>query len=290
MKKKLLFIFFVSLVIKIFADDFDDKFTNQKWILEYYNKIVFMHNRDLLLDYIPKYRNQKEVLFQRETLLDGCDYWNDDLSFTSVIYLLFDSFEVNNIKQIEKNYFEISIVSGIIDNERYIKNLENGCDWKQSNIEIKTLFFKFDGDYLYIFLNKKDNLLTTYCAYENSEYNSLVKFIQTNTSDISNISLPRHADGSCDYETAVTVQQGKRYRASDNLRLRSSGSTAGKPVVTIGKGTQVKVLAVGAEQRIDGITSNWVQVEVQSGAKDRDGKPIAAGTTGWCFGGYLAER
>jgi len=49
------------------------------------------------------------------------------------------------------------------------------------------------------------------------------------------------------------------------------------------------VLAVGAEQTIDGITSNWVQVEVQAGAKDRDGKPIAAGTTGWCFGGYLGE-
>lgn len=287
MKKKLLFIFFVSLVIKIFADDFDNKFTNQKWILEYYNKIVFMHNRYLLLDYIPKYRNKKEVLFQRETLLDECDYWNDDLSFTPVIYLLFDSFEVNNIKQIEKNYFEISIVSGIIDNERYIKNLENGCDWKQSNIEIKTLFFKFDGDYLYIFLNEKNNLLTTYCAYEDSEYNSLVKFIQTNTSDISNISLPRHADGSCGYETEVTVQQGKHYRASGNLRLRSSGSTACKPIVTIGKGTQVKVLSIGAEQTIDGITSNWVQVEVQTGAKDRDGKPIAAGTVGWCFGGYL---
>ena len=88
--------------------------------------------------------------------------------------------------------------------------------------------------------------------------------------------------------SVVTVN--KRYRASDNLRLRSSGSTAGKPVITIGKGTQVKVLAVGAEQTIDGITSNWVQVEVQTGAKDRDGKPIAAGTRGWCFGGYLAER
>jgi len=85
--------------------------------------------------------------------------------------------------------------------------------------------------------------------------------------------------------SVVTVN--KCYRASDNLRLRSSGSTAGKPVVTIGKGTQVKVIAVGAEQTIDGITSNWVQVEVQAGAKDRDGKPIAAGTTGWCFGGYL---
>ena len=99
--------------------------------------------------------------------------------------------------------------------------------------------------------------------------------------------MPRHADGTCDYETINKLQQGKRYRASDNLRLRSSGSTAGKPVVTIGKGTQVKVLGIGAEQTIDGITSNWVQVEVLAGAKDRDGKLIAAGTVGWCFGGYL---
>ena len=99
--------------------------------------------------------------------------------------------------------------------------------------------------------------------------------------------MPRHADGTCDYETEVRLQSGKRYRSSDNLRLRSSGSTAGKPVVTIGKGTQVKVLSIGAKQTIDGITSNWVQVEVQAGAKDRDGKTIATGTTGWCFGGYL---
>ena len=87
--------------------------------------------------------------------------------------------------------------------------------------------------------------------------------------------------------SVVTVN--KRYRASDNLRLRSSGSTAGKPVVTIGKGTQVKVIAVGTEQTIDGITGNWVQVEVLADAKDRDGKAIAVGTTGWCFGGYLVE-
>jgi hypothetical protein len=26
---------------------------------------------------------------------------------------------------------------------------------------------------------------------------------------------------------------------------------------------------------------------VYSGAKDRDGKTIKTGTTGWCFGGYL---
>ena len=52
-------------------------------------------------------------------------------------------------------------------------------------------------------------------------------------------------------------------------------------------GTKVKILEVGKAETIDGISSNWVQVEVQSGAKDRDGNAIRAGTTGWCFGGYL---
>ena len=35
------------------------------------------------------------------------------------------------------------------------------------------------------------------------------------------------------------------------------------------------------------IVINWVKVEVQKNAKDRDGKPIKAGTVGWCYGGYL---
>ena len=52
-------------------------------------------------------------------------------------------------------------------------------------------------------------------------------------------------------------------------------------------GTKVKILELGKAETIDGINSNWVKVEVQNGAKDRDGKPIKAGTVGWCYGGYL---
>jgi hypothetical protein len=56
---------------------------------------------------------------------------------------------------------------------------------------------------------------------------------------------------------------------------------------TLEKGTAVKIIKTGSQDTIDGITSNWVQVEVQAGAKDRNGKSITAGTSGWCFGGYL---
>ena len=154
------------------------------------------------------------------------------------------------------------------------------------------VIFAIDGDYMKMYIDEVSdkNLFQTLVRTSPAACEQIENWIKSKSDDLSKVTWPRHADGTCDYDTTVRLQSGKRYRASDNLRLRSSGSTAGKPVVTIGKGTQVKVLSIGAEQTIDGITSNWVQVEVQAGAKDRDGKAIAAGTTGWCFGGYLAER
>ena len=286
----------MSFVVEAFSSNFEKEFIGKKWILDYYNEIVFFQDRTLLLNHIPKYRNQEDVLFQRDSILDECEYWNDELSEADIVYLLFDAFEVDNIKEIEKGYYELSLCSKIIDDERYKENLENGCDWGQSNIEIKTLYFKFDGDYLYISLNYEDNLLATYCAYENNEYKYLVKFIQTGTSDLSNVSLPRHADGSCDYEkgntsvasssSATNVSINKTMSVKENLKLRSAEATSSNVLTVMSAGTKVKVLEVGKEETIDGIKSNWVKVEVISG-RDRDGKDIKKKTTGWCYGGYL---
>lgn len=74
---------------------------------------------------------------------------------------------------------------------------------------------------------------------------------------------------------------------SENLKLRSGEATTSDILTVLQSGTRVKILEVGKAETIDGISSNWVQVEVQSGAKDRDGKTITKGTVGWCFGGYL---
>ena len=74
---------------------------------------------------------------------------------------------------------------------------------------------------------------------------------------------------------------------SDNLRLRSQEATSSTVITTMKKGTKVKILQLGKAETIDGINSNWIQVEVLSGAKDKDGKEIKSGTTGWCYGGYL---
>ena len=194
---------------------------------------------------------------------------------------------VKNIEKTKKGY---KIVAEVSNTE--VEEYEHDYKFLKETFIVGsdiTLILHIDGDYL-SFYTETNHLVVTCVLVDDVFKKQYRQLIANNTCDLSCVTWPRHADGSCDYETAVRLQSGKGYRASDNLRLRSSGSTAGKPVVTIGKGTQVKVITVGAEQTIDGITSNWVQVEVQAGAKDRDGKAIAAGTTGWCFGGYLAER
>lgn len=85
----------------------------------------------------------------------------------------------------------------------------------------------------------------------------------------------------------TNVAVSKVMTCSDNLRLRSQEATSSSVISTMKKGTKVKILQLGKAETIDGINSNWVQVEVLSGAKDKDGKEIKSGTIGWCYGGYL---
>jgi len=299
MKKRLLIIGLLNCIVFLWASDFEKRIDAVYWLTGYYNEVIQKRDRDVILKYIPKYAAQP-LIFHYE--LDKEFYWYEDPSLQFGLLSIMKSyisderfiniqeyiFTLLKIKKIEENFYEIIVEKKYLNKSAIESAVFRGGNLSKAyNREINTLYFKFDGDYLYIYLEDKKTLLTTYYAYDETEYKCLKNAIKTNQFNMNDYTMPRHADGTCDYETAVRLQSGKRYRASDNLRLRSSGSTAGKPVVTIGKGTQVKVLGIGAEQTIDGITSNWVQVEVQAGAKDRDGNPIAAGTTGWVFGGYL---
>ena len=77
---------------------------------------------------------------------------------------------------------------------------------------------------------------------------------------------------------------------TDNLRLRSPKYAGNKILTVLNKGTRVKIIDIeDKEETIDGITSNWVMVEVQKNAKDKDGNPIKYAVVGRCFAGYLQE-
>ena len=77
---------------------------------------------------------------------------------------------------------------------------------------------------------------------------------------------------------------------TDNLRLRSPKYAGNKILTVLEKGTRVKIIKIeNKNETIDGITSNWVTVEVQKDAKNKDGNPVKYAVVGRCFAGYLKE-
>ena len=184
------------------------------------------------------------------------------------------------------------------------------------------LFIQFDGDYVDLWINSKDDFMGRYIIASDVLREQIHNFMETKDIDLSAITWPRHADGTCDYEdeggiaTATSenankladaliaertesVEEsaipkpapsvGKTAAVTENLRLRTDNRTTAEVVATLAAGTRVKVEATSREDTIDGIASNWVQVTVLGEATDRDGNSVATGTEGWLFGGYLSE-
>ncbi len=144
----------------------------------------------------------------------------------------------------------------------------------------------FENDFVWITEQSKDKKWSKIKKIDGREGWIETKYIDINTMvPVTNASLGITIDQSS--TPASTTPTAKILKAADNLRLRKTELTSSEVITTMLKGTPVKIVATGRQETIDGITGNWVQVEVQSGGKDRNGSPIPAGTTGWCFGGYL---
>ena len=130
----------------------------------------------------------------------------------------------------------------------------------------------------------------------NSVITELSNLFISNNCDLSKVTWPRHADGTCDYEkgktlvapssSATNVSINKEMSVKENLKLRSAEATSSNVLTVMSAGTKVKILELGKVETIDGIKSNWVKVEIISG-KDRDGNILKSGMAGWCYGGYL---
>lgn len=166
------------------------------------------------------------------------------------------------------------------------------------------IFFERDGDYINLYNDSNRNeMIESFVFVNNYDFikENIKMILKGNKCDLSKVTWPKHADGSCDYDgskktaavqtvkatPSTNVAQNKTMTVTENLKLRSGEATTSDVITVMSAGTKVKILELGKAETIDGISSNWVKVEVQAGAKDRDGKTITKGTVGWCFGGYL---
>ncbi|MBQ4496469.1 MAG: SH3 domain-containing protein [Spirochaetaceae bacterium] len=146
--------------------------------------------------------------------------------------------------------------------------------YTEKNVTSKTEVFNYCNDCLWIL--KKDDKFCKVRKIDDRE-----GWIETKYIDFDEDEPTKSA------ASKTNVAVNKEMSCADNLRLRSEEATSSKIITTMAKGTKVKILKLGKAETIDGINSNWVQVEILSGAKDIDGKTIKPGTIGWCYGGYL---
>lgn len=271
----------------LFKDLFDNDFQALSW--EYYTE-------QESYEYLLK-KSYSRFLLMQNTIIDL--QTNNEQS--CILY-------IDTIKEINNGYE----CKGYLN---YDMNNSNGKCIPFINMPQKgphSLLILFDGDYINVYEDSKDKLLMTYVITDEKTLNEFNNLIITGNCDLSKVIWPRHADGTSPYDnlnksakfnfnaleqkynnasTTVTSQTNvavqKTMYTNCNLKLRSGEATSTQVLTVMSAGTKVKILELGKAETIDGINSNWVKVEVQKGAKDRDGKEIKAGTVGWCYGGFL---
>ena len=286
-----------------------DELKHYIWSPNYEIELLKTKDKDIVEKYNPFYANydkwKKYTDWQNEKwydlyhapiiiFTDSLIYFSDTETFNGYVcgYITKINNEKNEIDWIciesKTNDYSYDIPSNFV---QYFK--------KGENYKFKYLL---DGDYLRIESNNSFSYnFVKFNTKTNFELGNLVFSINNNTFNEKNITWPRHADGSCDYDgskkkvsvqtvkpaSTTNVATNKTMLVTENLKLRSGEATSTDVLAVMQAGTKVKILELGKSETIDGINSNWVKVEVQTGAKDRDGKPIKAGTVGWCYGGYL---
>ncbi len=324
--KKLFIILFISLCFNLYATNLLNEIENQFWISIDYVKALEERNRDYLIkkypdfDWFYKYYDDLEgkqyQWYENTSCIEGLQLYNGNSAYAkqrSKEYIGKNGVKENcNIitYKTEKSVLDFFIYNNytVSNNKIFIKfafeNLDNAViipkkAWVYDSDKEDEITLILDNDFLQLYYC--GNYIHTFCKLDEKTFNELKSFLKNGKFNISNITWPRHADGSCDYDgskTAVATQtanstastnvaKNKTMTVSENLKLRAGEATSSQVLTVMSAGTKVKILELGKVEKIDGISSNWVKVEVQKGAKDRDGNPIKPGTVGWSFGGFL---
>ncbi|MBQ8680681.1 MAG: SH3 domain-containing protein [Treponema sp.] len=339
MKKKASIIIFIFLFISLSFANTNDllhlyDFNDCRWIPIEYLYVIKSVDREKIKQYLPKIGDNKiyvDYLDEYKNWYDESVYEPEKLElekkreFNKDIYILHFSFSYSYyIKKLEENnnIFLLNLeqteaskyltfvndVENKLIKERNLRKTplysENPAYYDEEEYKFDEILidakFIFDGDYLTVYANE-DKFKQIYFRCTEETFEQLKSLIYTNKIDLSKVTWPRHADGSCDYDgskktvasqaqkaaSSTNVAPNKTMTVKENLKLRSGEDTSTQVLAVMSAGAKVRILELGKAETIDGIPSNWVKVEVQQGAKDRNGKPIKKGTVGWCFGGFL---
>lgn len=195
----------------------NELFINKHWVPEYCYKALYNSTYNYIFDYegnIEKLYNSGEIDYEIGTDMESISSHNinnvmNNMRWYNYIDIPFLEREGNIT--VRYNVYKNSLsflycyVTEITESSvtLYISTIYN--PYKQNKVlnnlfedEIITLEYKIDGDYLYLYRNKK--LIYTFINASDSFIAEYKKFLNHKVISIDNIIWPHHENGSCDYK------------------------------------------------------------------------------------------
>ena len=280
-----------------------DNIKNNYWVpAYYYEQIISKTDRySVLYKNEPLWRDWKNQFENPSTWQD--DFFLGYYGFNDFYFFARNSYIGNGeatflvkTEDVSDSFIKYKVFKMYSHFQKYTKRTAHPQEIFMQLYEKETPFYIYlviDGDYMKLYIDEvsEKNLFQTLIRTTPEACNQIENWIKGNTNDLSKVVMPKHCNSAVQTEIAPQIDsnviQNKTMTVKENLKLRSGEATSTQVLTVMSAGTTVRILELGKAETIDGIYSNWVKVEVQFDAKDRDGKPIKAGTVGWCYGGYL---
>ena len=250
---------------------------------EVYWKSFQNPTEEYLLSWFDFFKVQKYYFGDFYFVSFGKNVYND-IDFFACLEEVSDTRIIYNVKKMYSHFFDYK--KGTVYNQPdFFPLFEKETPYK--------IILIIDGDYMKMYIDEvsEKKLFQTLVRTSSEACNQIENWIKGKSNDLSKVVMPKHKDSKSEIIEKTpdmsNILTNKTMSVTENLKLRSGEATSTQVLTVMAAGTKVKILELGKAETIDGISSNWVKVEVQADAKDRDGKPIKKGTVGWCYGGYL---
>ena len=219
------------------------------------------------------YRDWKECC----SFYQKCTYiTNSQISFQNYFSTFFG--EIKNIKK-ENDMYKLDLSYYFYFDYNQNKKVNNKDLQKEG--EDTFIYLKEDGDYISLYCSDKKTLINTFIRTKKQTQIEFENFLKTKSYVDSNVTWPRHADGTCDYDgskktaavqtakatPSTNVAPNKTMTVSENLKLRSGEATTSEVLTVMSAGTKVKITG----------TNTYIDVELDDRTARIAGEMIVGG-------------
>ena len=231
-RKKLLLICFILITGICYAQN-ENILNKDKYCIKEMFDVLKVQDRDKILEYFPEYYHEPELWEgDFETYL----YWYGVIP-NQEIYLQVRT--QKDMEQIKRNFFSIdwnrnqdkilaitcypyylvvedfkikgneidfslwSLITTMNFSFSYIIKTE--VPFNKTDYHMHKAKFVMDGDYLNFYID--DIYIHTFCKVDQNTLNEYERLMIDNSCDLSKVTWPRHADGTCDYDKKTKKPQ-----------------------------------------------------------------------------------